>query len=76
MAQTGEEPVISMGFDSPLAILSERPQSLLRTLSQQFAQVTNPPIDAIREKASDRYRIISGTRWRCYKKILAKIAIN
>ena len=33
MAQTGEEPVISMGFDSPLAILSERPQSLLRTLS-------------------------------------------
>ncbi|EPH92788.1 putative glutamate synthase [NADPH], large subunit [Enterococcus faecalis 06-MB-DW-09] len=50
MAQTGEEPVISMGFDSPLAILSERPQSLFTYFKQQFAQVTNPPIDAIREK--------------------------
>ncbi|WP_297075913.1 glutamate synthase large subunit [uncultured Enterococcus sp.] len=50
MAQTGEEPVISMGFDSPLAILSERPQSLFTYFKQQFAQVTNPPIDAIREQ--------------------------
>lgn len=50
MAEKGEEPVISMGFDSPLAILSEKPQSLFTYFKQQFAQVTNPPIDAIREK--------------------------
>lgn len=50
MAQKGEEPVISMGFDSPLAVLSEKPQSLFTYFKQQFAQVTNPPIDAIREK--------------------------
>lgn len=50
MAEKGEEPVISMGYDSPLAILSEKPQSLFTYFKQQFAQVTNPPIDAIREK--------------------------
>ena len=50
MATAGEEPVGSMGNDAPLAVLSERPQSLLRYFKQQFAQVTNPPIDPIREK--------------------------
>lgn len=50
MAENGEEPVVSMGFDSPLAVLSEQPQSLFTYFKQQFAQVTNPPIDAIREK--------------------------
>jgi len=50
MAEKGEEPVISMGFDSPLAVLSEKPQSLFTYFKQQFAQVTNPPIDAIREE--------------------------
>ncbi|MFT8824508.1 MAG: glutamate synthase large subunit [Liquorilactobacillus mali] len=50
MAQKGEEPVISMGYDSPLAVLSKKPQSLFTYFKQQFAQVTNPPIDAIREK--------------------------
>ncbi|MHC5215917.1 glutamate synthase large subunit [Enterococcus sp. LJL128] len=50
MAENGEEPVISMGYDSPLAVLSEKPQSLFTYFKQQFAQVTNPPIDAIREK--------------------------
>ena len=50
MAENGEEPVISMGFDSPLAVLSDKPQSLFTYFKQQFAQVTNPPIDAIREK--------------------------
>jgi glutamate synthase (NADPH/NADH) large chain len=49
MAETGEEPVGSMGVDAPLAVLSERPQSLFRYFKQQFAQVTNPPIDPIRE---------------------------
>lgn len=50
MAEKGEEPVISMGYDSPLAVLSHRPQSLFTYFKQQFAQVTNPPIDAIREQ--------------------------
>lgn len=50
MAEKGEEPIVSMGFDSPLAILSEKPQSLFTYFKQQFAQVTNPPIDAIREE--------------------------
>lgn len=45
----GEEPVGSMGVDAPLAVLSTRPQSLFRYFKQQFAQVTNPPIDPIRE---------------------------
>ncbi|MDR0922186.1 MAG: glutamate synthase large subunit [Lactobacillales bacterium] len=50
MSEKGEEPVISMGYDAPLAVLSEKPQSLFTYFKQQFAQVTNPPIDAIREK--------------------------
>jgi glutamate synthase (NADPH/NADH) large chain len=50
MAKNGEEPVISMGYDSPLSVLSKKPQSLFTYFKQQFAQVTNPPIDAIREK--------------------------
>jgi len=43
MAQTGHEPVGSMGNDVPLAILSERPQLLFSYFKQLFAQVTNPP---------------------------------
>jgi glutamate synthase (NADPH/NADH) large chain len=50
MASSGEEPVGSMGTDAPLAVLSNRPQVLSRYFKQQFAQVTNPPIDPIREK--------------------------
>lgn len=50
MAQKGQDPTLSMGFDSPLAVLSHKPQSLFTYFKQQFAQVTNPPIDAIREK--------------------------
>ena len=49
MAATGSEPVGSMGTDTPLAILSERPQLLYNYFKQLFAQVTNPPVDAIRE---------------------------
>ncbi len=55
MASAGEEPIISMGFDAPLAVLSDQAQSLYTFFKQQFAQVTNPPIDAIRE------RIVIGT---------------
>jgi len=50
MASTGEEPVGSMGTDTPLACLSDRPQPLFNYFKQLFAQVTNPPIDPIREE--------------------------
>jgi len=50
MAATGEEPIGSMGTDTPLACLSDKPQSLFNYFKQLFAQVTNPPIDPIREE--------------------------
>ncbi|HEY0764450.1 MAG TPA: glutamate synthase large subunit [Pyrinomonadaceae bacterium] len=50
MAATGNEPIGSMGTDTPLAILSERPQLFYTYFKQLFAQVTNPPVDAIREE--------------------------
>src|SRR3954463_4719021 len=50
MATTGNEAVGSMGTDTPLAVLSERPQPLFNYFSQLFAQVTNPPVDGIREE--------------------------
>ena len=50
MAQTGAEPIGSMGTDTPLAVLSERPRLLYDYFQQLFAQVTNPPLDAIREE--------------------------
>ena len=49
MAQEGKEPTGSMGNDTPLAILSDKPQRLFSYFKQLFAQVTNPPIDPIRE---------------------------
>lgn len=49
MVEKSEEPVTSMGIDTPLAIMSERPQLLFNYFKQMFAQVTNPPIDALRE---------------------------
>lgn len=50
MAKDGKEPVSSMGTDIPLAVLSDRSQPLFNYFKQLFAQVTNPPIDAIREE--------------------------
>ncbi len=50
MAAKGEEPIGSMGIDTPLACLSDRPQMLFNYFKQLFAQVTNPPIDPIREE--------------------------
>ncbi len=49
MAESGGEAMGSMGTDTPLAVLSERPQPLFNYFKQLFAQVTNPPVDAIRE---------------------------
>ena len=50
MAQHGEDPIGSMGIDTPLAVLSNRPRLLYDYFKQNFAQVTNPPIDPIREE--------------------------
>lgn len=50
MAQQGAEPISAMGNDTPLAVLSDKPQLLFNYFRQQFAQVTNPPIDPIREE--------------------------
>jgi glutamate synthase (NADPH/NADH) large chain len=50
MAKAGLEPIGSMGTDTPVAVLSERPRLLFDYFSQLFAQVTNPPLDAIREE--------------------------
>ena len=50
MAQGGKEPIGSMGSDTPLAVLSDRPQLIYNYFKQLFAQVTNPPLDGIREE--------------------------
>ncbi|MET0894258.1 MAG: glutamate synthase large subunit, partial [Acidimicrobiia bacterium] len=50
MARTGGEALGSMGTDTPIAVLSKRPRMLFDYFAQQFAQVTNPPLDAIREE--------------------------
>ncbi|WP_098462080.1 glutamate synthase large subunit [Propionicimonas paludicola] len=50
MANTGAEPIGSMGNDAPVAVLSDRPRLLFDYFAQLFAQVTNPPLDAIREE--------------------------
>ncbi|MFT4123943.1 MAG: glutamate synthase central domain-containing protein, partial [Microbacteriaceae bacterium] len=50
MARNGAEPLGAMGSDTPIAVLSERPRLLFDYFTQQFAQVTNPPLDSIREE--------------------------
>ncbi|MFV1979764.1 MAG: glutamate synthase central domain-containing protein, partial [Rhodothermia bacterium] len=50
MSSTGKPPIMSMGNDTPLAVLSDRPRLLYDYFKQLFAQVTNPPLDAIREE--------------------------
>ncbi|QEO15900.1 glutamate synthase large subunit [Agromyces intestinalis] len=50
MAKTGQEPIGAMGSDTPVAVLSQRPRLLFDYFTQQFAQVTNPPLDSIREQ--------------------------
>ncbi|BDZ52976.1 hypothetical protein GCM10025870_00490 [Agromyces marinus] len=50
MARTGQEPLGAMGSDTPVAVLSQRPRLLFDYFTQQFAQVTNPPLDSIREQ--------------------------
>ncbi|MDY7527878.1 MULTISPECIES: glutamate synthase large subunit [unclassified Cryobacterium] len=50
MARTGGEPLGAMGSDTPIAVLSDRPRLIFDYFTQQFAQVTNPPLDSIREE--------------------------
>jgi glutamate synthase (NADPH/NADH) large chain len=50
MARTGAEPLGAMGSDTPIAVLSDRPRLIFDYFTQQFAQVTNPPLDSIREE--------------------------
>ena len=50
MARVGQEPIGAMGTDTPIAAISDRPRLLFDYFTQQFAQVTNPPLDAIREE--------------------------
>ena len=50
LAETGQEPVSSMGDDAPMAVLSSKPRSVFDYFRQMFAQVTNPPIDPLRER--------------------------
>ena len=68
MAANGQEAVGSMGTDTPLAVLSNRPKLLFNYFKQLFAQVTNPPIDPLREGLGDVVDVVygqaSGTCWR------------
>ena len=59
-ARTGKEPVGAMGMDRPLPILSEQPQMLYDYFQQNFAQVTNPPIDALRENVVTSTSVMIG----------------
>jgi glutamate synthase (NADPH/NADH) large chain len=61
MAQNGAEAIGSMGTDTPIAVLSERPRLLFDYFNQLFAQVTNPPLDAIREELVTSLRATLGS---------------
>ncbi len=60
MAQTGAEPIGAMGTDTPVAVLSDRPRLLFDYFTQQFAQVTNPPLDSIREEVVTSMKLALG----------------
>jgi glutamate synthase (NADPH) large chain len=60
MARAGSEPIGSMGTDTPLAVLSDRPRLVFDYFTQLFAQVTNPPLDAIREELVTSLGTITG----------------
>ncbi|WP_367607397.1 glutamate synthase large subunit [Legionella sp. W05-934-2] len=67
MAQNGVEPTASMGDDTPMAVLSHTPRQFFDFMRQQFAQVTNPPLDSLREKTVMSLTISLG-----YRAFLAK----
>ncbi len=61
MGKTAKEPIGSMGSDTPIAVLSERPQLIYNYFKQLFAQVTNPPLDGIREELITDISLTLGT---------------
>lgn len=65
MALNGSESIGAMGIDTPLAVLSNKHQPLFNYFKQLFAQVTNPPIDSIREKSRNINNCLSRNRWKC-----------
>ena len=65
MARDGYEAIGSMGTDTPLAVLSDRPRLLFDYFQQLFAQVTNPPLDAIREELVTSLSSTIGPRATC-----------
>src|ERR1700722_233542 len=60
MARAGTEPIVSMGTDTPLAVLSDQPRLIFDYFTQLFAQVTNPPLDAIREELVTSLGTVTG----------------
>src|SRR5690606_36713238 len=62
MAVDGKEPTGSMGDDTPLAVLSSQPRPLYHYFKQRFAEVTNPPIDHLRERLVFSLRVLLGAR--------------
>ena len=62
MSSSGNQPNGSMGNDAPLAVLSDKPQNLFSYFKQLFAQVSNPPLDPIREKMVTQVSILAGKR--------------
>ena len=69
MAATGAEPIGSMGNDVPLAVLSDRPQPVFSYFKQLFAQVTNPPLDAIREELVTSTETFIGSEHNLFEEI-------
>ena len=68
MAKNGAEGTAAMGIDAPLAVLSDMHQNLFGYFKQRFAQVTNPPIDAIREKVVTSTTVYIGEEVTFWKK--------
>ena len=63
MTKSNKDPVGSMGSDTPISILSKRPQNMFSYFKQMFAQVSNPPLDAIREKLVTQISVPAGKRF-------------
>ena len=68
MAKNGAEPAGAMGSDTPLAVLSHTHPPLFEYFKQMFAQVTNPPIDALREKVVTSTTVYVGAQATCWKR--------
>ena len=68
MALKGSEGIAAMGVDTPLAVLSKKKRPLFDYFKQLFAQVTNPPIDAIREEIVTSTTVYVGKDGNCWKK--------